>query len=139
MSLYSNNQGLEGSFNYEKNHVSTHRGDMSSIPEFIHRRWNDNVEAGRLLSRQLSTSHSRIKKRGEKAKIVKVESEMKWKRTPGTIKAINGRWLDRMEAALNATRESGVDIPHHNLGKYREMSKHAIELDSNFASHMTFL
>ena len=60
VSLYSNNQGLEGSFSYEKNHVSAHREDMSSIPEFIHRRWNDNVEAGRLLSRQLSTSHSQI-------------------------------------------------------------------------------
>ena len=70
--------------------------------------------------------------------MVKVESEMKWKRTPGTIKAINGRWLDRMEAALTAARESGVDIPHHSIDKYRGMSKHAIELDSNFASHMSF-
>ena len=111
---------------------------MSSIPDFIHRRWNDNVEAGRLLSRKLSTSHSRIKKTIQKAKKVKVESKMKWKRTLGTVKAINGRWMDRMEAELNATRESGIDIPHNTMGKYREMSKHAIELDSNFASHMTF-
>ena len=41
-----------------------------------------------------------------------------------------------MEAALNAARESGVDIPHHTIGKYREVSKHAIELDFDFVSRM---
>ena len=58
-----------------------------------------------------------MKRKAQKAKIIKLESAMKWKCTPGTIKPINERWLDHMGAALNAASESGLDITHHTMGK----------------------
>ena len=124
-----------------KNQSTTHNEDMSSMPDFIHRRWKQNVQTSRLLSRQLGLLSVRVKQKRSKtidAKASQVESDMQWKRTPGTIKGINNQWKDRMDVALNAARDTGLDIPQSRFGEYQAMVRHTIELDASFVCHQTF-
>ena len=63
---------------------------------------------------------------------------MPWKRTPGTVRGINGRWKDRMETSLDAARKCGLEFSDTKFGKFQVMSWHAIEIDSSFTCHQTF-
>jgi len=54
--IFSNDQGLEGSINQEKNLTSTTRVDMAHLSSLITKRWQDNFDSGRLFGRQIKRS-----------------------------------------------------------------------------------
>ena len=70
--IFTSNQGVEGTFNYEKNQVSTFNEDTADIASLVNRRSQDNIENGRMLRCQIGESRLVISARKRrKAKVKK--------------------------------------------------------------------
>ena len=87
--ILGNNQTVEGRINQQKNLTSTVKEDMSDLSSFIHRRWNNCFDSGRLLKKQLSDAGWVIKRRKARANKkagYATELRVKWKKRPQVTK-----------------------------------------------------
>lgn len=157
-SVFNNSAGIEGVHNHDKNHTSTFREDMSSLPHLFDRRWNDSYNGNRLAMDQLKTAGfviesrvSRKEKEAEKCDIDidegGVHSEMKWgkkgKPKKKSVKAVVvelERYLCMMNSALENGKKDGVLVYDNSSmrSKWKVLKGHASLVCGQFMGHVTF-
>mmetsp|Transcript_13944 Transcript_13944/g.22821 ORF Transcript_13944/g.22821 Transcript_13944/m.22821 type:complete len:284 (+) Transcript_13944:3-854(+) len=147
--VYSNNQCSEGFINGLKNYVTTVNDDVKSIADLIHRRYHDSVGMGRLISNQIDQSDHVIQRRRYRNNSVTrnvntidayEESNMEWKRNPGTTRSMLAHYRQVMMRGFEGGREKGAfqfDINRHR-SMWLILNDHATNLDGNFMSITTF-
>ena len=147
--IYSCNQSIEGTICQEKNGVSTVSEDMKDIANLISRRAEDVVKLGRLLSNQIDTAQDTIERRKTRQSIrqvildddgVNMESEMVWKRTPGTTRAQLRYNKERMMLALHRGMSNGKFQYTESVvtSMWRILCAHALTIDLQFMGIAVF-
>ena len=140
--VWPNNQGIEGTFNAEKNHTSTAKTDTADLSSLISARWRDNYQGSRLLVKQLRRSEHVIedkKKRVQKKSIVVKESSMKWQNKKRTASAQLSKLENKMKSALaKAAYANDIEVTTSTLSQWKVMIAHAKKIDTTFMCHDTF-
>ena len=145
------NSSAEGSICHEKNGYSTFQTDIRDVASLIHRRYDESVKVGKLLCNQIDQAPNVIDRRRRKKKKKNNEegdnkckgdeSEMLWKKSPGTVRALLMQQKEQMNCALERGRRRGQfeyddKVP---TSKWRILEAHAKRIgDNTFMSVVVF-
>lgn len=159
--IFSCNNSIESKICSEKHHVSSVRDDTSDLASLIHRRQNDVDEFACMVSKEIDGAASRIDGR-KKRKAVKeekkqeavkkkkdvdemqveevMETEMLWRKTPGTVRGKNEMEKERMVRALErGAAEGRFQYKGGNMkDMWRVLECHSSSVDSDFMSYDSF-
>lgn len=149
--VFASNQSLEGHIRWEKHGVSSVTNDMSSVANLIHRRYDDMVGVGRLLSNQIDKATGGIlspkasKCDTNNGDIVGVnpdaeESEMQWKRTAGQARIHLQHYRNKMLSALELGKDNGnFEYEKNNIASmWRVLEAYATNKGMSFMGVQTF-
>ena len=124
--LFGSNMSLEGYLNVMKNQTSSHRDSVANIPSFMMHRWEECVQDGAYLSKQIQNLGRKLAKRSSKAKrkretVREDDTEPIWKRKfVAGIQQTDDVYLVKLKRAMVAAREANENAKDAKKYEYDE-------------------